>query len=232
MTPSSDRPGGPQATPSHLQALFVHGMGRSPISGIPLNRRLQRAGLHSTSFGYVATLESFEAIRARLLRRVSALAARGDYVLIGHSLGGVLIRAVTNSLPDGTRLPRRLFLIGSPVRSVRLARALATNPLFRAVTRDCGQLLGSDSRMQAIGASPVPTTAIVGVRGFSWRRGPFGDEPNDGIVAVSEASDDWLVDRVQLPLVHTLMPYSVEVAEVILERCRENGASPFTEERP
>ena len=99
-----------------MQALFVHGMGRSPLSGWRLLRQLQRAGLKTSSFGYSVSLEDFAGIRRRLESRLSLLAERGDYVLIGHSLGGVLLRAAVNGLPPGTRRPRHLFLLGSPLR--------------------------------------------------------------------------------------------------------------------
>src|SRR5262245_34215628 len=92
----------PSRSSSRLQALFVHGMGRTPLSGWPLLRSLRRAGLATSSFGYVVLLEDFEQIRQRLASRIAALGARGDYVLIGHSLGGVLLRAALNSLPDET----------------------------------------------------------------------------------------------------------------------------------
>ncbi len=180
--------------------------------------KLQRTGWRTDTFGYIAALEDFDAITARLMPRVAALAARGDYALVGHSLGGVLLRAALRRLPADTRPPRRLFLVGSPVRPSRIAVAVQRNPLYRAATGDCGQLLASTARMAALGAPTVPTTGIVGVRGWSGPRSPFGDEVNDSIVSVSEATDDWLTDTAQVQVVHTLLPYSSAVADVILQR--------------
>ncbi len=34
-----------------MQALFVHGMGRSPLSGLPLLVQLRRAGVLTSTFG-------------------------------------------------------------------------------------------------------------------------------------------------------------------------------------
>jgi hypothetical protein len=201
-----------------MQALFVHGMGRSPLSGWPLLWQLRRAGLITSTFGYAVTFEDFARIRKRLASRLSAIAANGEYVLIGHSLGGVLLRAVVNALPPGTRPPSRMFLLGVPVRPARLAQKLGRNPLYRAVTRDCGQLLGSTARMSEVGPASVPTTVIAGVSGLTGRHSPFGGEPNDGIVSVSEVSAEWLVDQVRVPIVHTLLPSSKRVAAIILKR--------------
>jgi hypothetical protein len=48
--------------------------------------------------------------------------------------------------------------------------------------------------------------------------GLFGSEPNDGIVSASETYADWIEDRVELPVVHTMLPSSLEAADAILRR--------------
>jgi len=180
--------------------------------------QLKRAGLKTATFGYAVSLEDFAAIKKRLVSKILALAAQGDYVLVGHSLGGVILRAAINALPSGTRLPRHLFLLGSPQQPARLARKLHKNQVYRAFTRDCGQLLGSSHRMSEVKPVTVPTTSIVGIRGISSKRGPFGGESNDGVISVSEASAEWISDQVLIPIVHTLLPSSRRVGEIILER--------------
>lgn len=181
-------------------------------------RTLRRSGLQTSSFGYFVTVEDFKTITKRLADRVSLLASHGDYIVIGHSLGGLLLRAALNSLPSDVRLPKYIFLLGSPIKSSRIALALNRNPVFRALTKDCGQLLGSELRMAEIGAvKGVPCVGIAGIKGWS-RLGPFGAELNDGLVSLSEVSADWLDEQIKLPVVHTLLPSSQEVAQIILER--------------
>jgi pimeloyl-ACP methyl ester carboxylesterase len=201
-----------------MQILFVHGMARSPLSGWPMRWKLQRAGWRLHTFGYIAAVENFDAITARLALRVQALAADGDYALVGHSLGGVLLRETLKRLPADTRPARRLFLLGSPIQPSRIAQSAQRNLLYRATTGDCGQLLASTERMAAVGEPAVPTTGIVGIRSWSGPRGPFGSEANDSIVSVSEVSSDWLTDQVRVQVVHTLLPYSAQVADIILQR--------------
>jgi len=201
-----------------VQVLFVHGMGRSPLSGSVLLWKLRRAGLTTHTFGYSVSFEDFQRIRDRLVAAISRLAAHGDYVLIGHSLGGVLLRAAINALPAGTRLPNHLFLLGSPVSSSRLAQRFGMHPLFRLITRDCGRLLASTNRMAEIGAVAVPTICIAGISGLRGSRSYFPGESNDGIVSLSEVAADWAIEHVQVPVFHTLMPSSHLVAELVLER--------------
>jgi pimeloyl-ACP methyl ester carboxylesterase len=206
-----------------MQALFVHGMGRSPLSGVPLLLQLRRGGLRASAFGYSVALEAFPEIRERLVARISQLADKGDYVVVGHSLGGVLLRAALNSLPPADRRPRHLFLLGSPVQPSRFAQKLGANSVYRGLAGDCGQLLGSTARMREIGPMAVPTTAIVGRRSLPWPAAIFAGEANDGVVSVAEASAEWISDQVVVDCVHTLLPASRRVGEIILERLAQGA---------
>ncbi|MBC7916248.1 MAG: alpha/beta hydrolase [Rhodoferax sp.] len=203
-------------------------MGRTPLSGWPMLRRLRQYGLQTQTFGYTATFEEFDDIVTRLVTRLQLLAASSDYVVVGHSLGGVLLRAALSRLSEGTRMPQHVYLLGSPIQPSRIAIRLRANPLFRAAAGDCGQLLGSDERMGGIGAPTVPTTGIAGVRGIVNARGPFGEEANDGVVTLSEVSAPWLVTQVQVPLVHTWLPSSALVANIIAQglMSHEGGFMP------
>jgi hypothetical protein len=70
----------------------------------------------------------------------------------------------------------------------------------------------------------VPIIGIAGIKGWSWKQGPFGSEANDGVVALSEVSAEWLTEQVTLPVVHTLLPASKQVINVILERLMTNNS--------
>lgn len=198
--------------------LFVHGMGRSPISGWPMLHRLRQAGMNTSCFGYSTASRNFSAIKTRLVARIISLAAEGDYVVVGHSLGGVLLRAALNSLPAETTPPRHVFLLGSPIHPARLAKRLKDNFLFRLLAGDCGDLLSSSLRMAEIGSLNVPVTSIVGIRGIAATRRYFGEEPNDGVISVSEASDTWISSQLRVSTVHTFLPSSRRIAEIITEK--------------
>jgi hypothetical protein len=66
----------------------------------------------------------------------------------------------------------------------------------------------------------VPYTIVAGTAGPRGRWSPFGDEPNDGIVAVSETP---ILDEdpvVRLPVTHTFMMNNAEVQAVIRRALR------------
>jgi pimeloyl-ACP methyl ester carboxylesterase len=203
-----------------MQVLFVHGMGRSPLSGWPLLLRLRRAGLRTHTFGHLVSHENCATIVGRLVQRLTQLGGSGDYVLIGHSLGGVLLRQALGSLPHAARRPKHLFLLGSPVQMSSIAARMGSNPLYRLLTGDCGRLLGSQQRMAAVGEPAVPVTAVVGVKSWSLFAGLLPAESNDGVVTLAEASAPWLTDVVQVPVTHTFLPTDARVTDVILARLR------------
>jgi hypothetical protein len=206
-----------------MQILFVHGMGRSPLSGAPLLYRLRNKGYTTNSFAYSAALENFASISDRLFRKITQIAAQGEYVLIGHSLGGVLLRSALSGLPATNKAPTHVFLLGSPVSVSRMAKKLSEGALYRLLTGDCGQLLSSNERMAKINGLAVPNTSIVGIKGINGKYSPFLDEPNDGIVAVSEASADWIDEEIRVPVIHTFLPSSALVSDILLKVIKENG---------
>ena len=149
----------------------MHGMGRTPVSMMTLAFALRRAGIDTSQFGYSAAFESVEQIIGRLRRRLER-EVDGEYVVIGHSLGGLLLRATIASLAASVPRPRRVVMIGTPNQSPRLARRFLGAFWFRAINGDAGRMLASPERMAAIRrrrfpapSSPEPADpAAAGVR--------------------------------------------------------------------
>jgi pimeloyl-ACP methyl ester carboxylesterase len=168
-----------------MNTLLVHGLGRTPVSLFPLAATLRRAGHRTAFFCYLPTFESVARTVARLVARLRVLARSNRPVaLIGHSLGGLLLRLAIPQVPS-LRV-HQLIMLGSPNQPPRLAaRAWRFLP-FRLLARDAGHFLATPSRHAALPSPTVPYRLISGNAGPCGRYSPFGDEPNDGVVAVSE----------------------------------------------
>jgi len=207
-----------------MRALLVHGMGRSPLSMLLLAARLRRAGIQPNLFGYVPALRSFDTIATGLARRLAALATDADYLVVGHSLGGLLLRAALTRLDPALPRPRHLFMLATPNQSPRLARRFQHNLAYRLYTGDAGQLLADPERVAAIPPPPVPYTLIAGVSGGQGRWSLFGHEPNDWIVSLSEARLTEQDEIITLPVGHTFLMNYREVAEVIRGRVMVDGS--------
>jgi hypothetical protein len=184
-----------------------------------LAARLRAANIQPSLFAYVAAFESFAACADRLRRFIAGRvsdADDGEYILIGHSLGTVLIRAV---LPQLRIAPRACFFLAPPTRACRAAHTFAPRRWFKLLTGEMGQLLASESFMNALPTPQVPTRIYAGTAGPRGRLAPFGNEPNDGVLAVSETQLASVPSRT-VPAVHTFIMNSRAVVEDIVRTVR------------
>ena len=201
-----------------MTVLLVHGMGRTPVSMWRLSRSLRHAGLRTEMFAYATAWEQVDQIVRRLQERLAALSC-AEYVVVGHSLGGLLLRAAVAGLPHDIRAPRRIIMLGTPNRSPRLARRFERAWWYRLMNGDAGDLLAHEERLASLPATTVPCTVIAGTRGINGRWSPFGNEANDGLVAVSETELDGAEESVTVPARHPFIMNDRRVREIIRQHC-------------
>jgi hypothetical protein len=186
-----------------------------------LARRLAAAGLQPETFGYTATFESWDGCCSRLHRRIERGGAR-PYVLIGHSLGSVLIRGV---LPQLVIPPLACFFLAPPACACRAARMLAGFRLYRWLNGQMGQLLARPDFMAALPVPAVPAKIYAGTGGPAGRWSLFPDRPNDGVLALEESRiGDIPLEPV--PATHTFIMNRRAVAEDIIRTLATLGGSP------
>lgn len=207
-----------------MRAILVHGMGRTPGSMVLLALRLRAAGMRPALFGYTVTFERFGKCSERLYRFIEKRRVPGPYILVGHSLGSVLIRSV---LPKLGAPPAACFFIAPPTRACRAAKALAPKWLFRTLTGEMGQLLADEKFMDGLPIPIVPARIYAGTSGPRGRWSPFGNEANDGLLTLDEmrlAS----VPMKTLPAWHAFTMNARGVAKDIVATVRElgHGAGP------
>lgn len=179
--------------------ILVHGLGRTPLSMCGLAASLRHVGHHTRFFGYSPTLESVPRIVGRLTRLLSHLAPH-PIGLVGHSLGGLLLRRALAAVPE-LRV-RRLVLLGTPNPPARAAVIASRFAPFRWLTRDCGRFLRSS---EAVQVPTVPYTLVAGTAGPTGRWSPFGNDANDGLVSVAEARIVPTDEPVLVPAMHTFL---------------------------
>lgn len=201
-----------------MNALFVHGICGSNIFYTPTLIRFRTQGINPFIFGYSVTIHDFQTIVSRLVKKMIKISEKGEYVVIAHSLGGIIVRAAMDQLQVKSQRPKMAFLLGSPVEASRVARYLGKSPIVGAIIRDCGNLLGSSERMKKIPKPKVPTYAIIGTRGLKGNLTPFGTEENDGVVTKSEVEAEWYREIIRVPVPHNLLTSSRKVSAIILSK--------------
>jgi hypothetical protein len=194
-----------------MHAILIHGMGRTPLSMFLLAARLRFAGMRPKMFGYCAAIEGWESCTSRLTRFIEGT-GQHEYIVIGHSLGAVLARSV---LPTLRHPPNACFLIAPPSVACKAARKFSHSRFFRWLTGEMGQLLSNHQFMAALPRPNIPTEIYAGTGGTSGRLSPFGNQSNDGILALRETAIPH-IPVIAIPSLHTFLMNSQVLAQDIV----------------
>ncbi len=192
------------ATPPKV--LLVHGIWNARHWLAPFAMRLRREGLAPELFGYDSILRDPEHAGDRL---IAHLRRKPVELLVGHSLGGLVILEALRRAPD---LPvKRVVCLGSPLRGSGVAAAMGgrRGPL--------SLVLGRSRSLLETGCAPWQGPVEVGVVAGNRARGLGGlfarmDGESDGTVSVAETRLAGLTDHCVVPASHSGLVLSADVA--------------------
>lgn len=200
MTPWLNPEWRPPAS-ARATVIMVHGAVVDGYETFLLRRRLRDLGYETRLFQYRSMMRGLD-------HNVSCLSefirkTEGDIVhVIGHSMGGVLIRQVFEQTPDPR--PGRLIAIGSPLLDCWVAHR------FLSLHSHIGRLLIGQTVHDHI--THLPDPAWRGARDFGVIAGtyPFGigaifsslPVPSDGVVLLDETRLQGIKDHVDYRINH------------------------------
>ena len=196
-----------------MQAILIHGMGRTPASMLILAMRLRSAGIRPHFFAYSAAFERWETCVNRLESCIHQHTRNDEFIIIGHSLGTVLTRGV---LPSLNHKPRACFFLAPPTKACFAARKLAPLRLYKLLTGEMGQLLANPDFMDSLHLPDIPTKIYAGNAGLRGRYSPFGEQANDGVLSVTETLLPTIPTET-VPAVHTFIMNKKVIAEDIIK---------------
>lgn len=198
--------------PRHI--ILVHGLGRSRHDMVLLKPRL-RAEFPDTlihTFEYPSRRIPITEARDHLANFIERETKGESVSFVGHSLGGIVVRALDAS-DRGTPAMRRLVTLGSPHNGATIARFLAEYRLPRVVF---GPAL---SELGRLSLPPVPRQVeigcVVGATGNRFGFLPLLGGDNDGVVLAEEASLEGCSARIEVPVLHAFMPFSKRIAALV-----------------
>jgi len=200
-----------------MDAILIHGMGRTPLAMSLLAARLKRSGIRPLLFGYSVTFERLDTCTQRLERFIQRRVKSNEYIIIGHSLGTVITRA---TLPRLVHKPAGCFLLSPPAQACKAARHFAPYRFTKLLGGEMAQLLADQQFMESIPPTSVPTKIYAGTAGPRGRYSPFGDEPNDSVLTVKEM----MLPNVPLetiPVLHTFIMNSKAVTRDIVNSVKQ-----------
>ncbi len=201
-----------------MDAVLIHGTGRTPLAMSILAARLRMVDIHPHLFGYSVTFEGWEECLQRYQKFIEKRTTSSEYLIIGHSLGTVLTRA---TLPRLTHQPKACFFLAPPTQVPGAARFFAHRKLIKLFMSEMGQVLTDEQRMKSLPVPSVPTKIYSGIAGPRGRYSPFGEEPNDGLLTVQETLLPNIPTQT-VPSLHTFIMNSKIVTQDIVRIAKSN----------
>jgi pimeloyl-ACP methyl ester carboxylesterase len=193
--------------------ILVHGFLRSRFDMFLLAPRLQKL-IPSTSvhcFGYPSRKLTMHEAALRLADFISSTTKGEAVSFVGHSLGGLIVRAL-DSLPQAPAPLHRLVTLGTPHQGATIARFLAQSPLMRTIG---GPVLAE------LAAPPLPLQprrlrvgCIIGHTATRFGFLPLLGRDNDGLVCVDEAVFSACVEEERTHTFHGYFPFSKRSAHL------------------
>lgn len=189
--------------------LLLHGLWMNSVAMLYLALALDAAGFAAESVNY-------HSMRGTLAEHVEALAERIASTpakvvhLVAHSLGGIVVLDYLQRARRDERIGR-VVLLGAPVGGSQAARAFADWPGGDLMLGRSIDIWRSGHRPQLDAA--ISVAAIAGSSPFGLGS-MFMDvpDPSDGVVTVQETRLPGLADHLVLPVSHSGMLISQEVA--------------------
>lgn len=188
--------------------MLVHGLWMSGFEMVLLRLRLRREGYHVVQFRYRTSRRDFSE-NVRRLQQFLATTPGESVHFVAHSLGGLVVRQLFHDFP-GQR-PGRIVTLGSPHSGSGTARCLARHSAWRhAMGEALSPLSGALPEWQ--GQRELGSIAGTMSLGISQllRNLPL---PNDGTVAAVETQLADSSDYLELPVSHSGLLFSREVAQ-------------------
>lgn len=202
----------PPSIKNQESVVLVHGLGRSSFAMWLLASRLEDAGFQVVSVDYDSINTPMEEIIEDVSSQIDEYYRDhpGTIHFVGHSLGGLVIRAYL----DEHRLTTlgKAVLIGTPNQGTPLADRFKDNWLLKLFSNTALTLgTAPNSFPQTLEAPYYPVGVIAG-KTDSFLTGSLIAGDDDGLVPVSSTPVQNMSDFVLVDVSHSSMRYDKNVA--------------------
>ncbi|MBA5763800.1 triacylglycerol lipase [Vibrio sp. 404] len=189
-----------------LHGLYMHGLVMQPLS-----HKLRKLGAHTQ----VITYNTLAIEKQRVFNKIDrALSPDCTNILVGHSLGGLIIKSYLAERQSNTKEISHVITIGTPIRGASIVhriRELGIDAIL-GNSPEHGLNIHEDrwDFPQKLGC--IAGTLPVGARALLMMDRTI---MSDGTVTVEETRIDGMTDHIQTPSSHTSLIYNSFVPQQI-----------------
>ena len=170
-----------------------------------MERRLKKAGYEPVFFKHSPRVDGIFGAAEKLAKMLHQM-QNHDIHFVTHSMGGLVLRAVSLQNIDSRHL-RRAILIAPPNRGAIIMRKItsiqAGTPLWKLLYGEACHQLQPEGMAMTLPAPPCEFGIIAGGRNHNRGFSPLLSGDNDGTVTVASTILDGAHDFIILPHLHT-----------------------------
>lgn len=210
--------------------VLLHGLANTVRIMRRMEMALQSQGYATLNLSYHSLSRSLVSITDQLVPRVSVFADQqeGPLHFVGHSLGGLVIRAyLQRNRPVNLG---RVVMLGTPNQGSELADLAIRLRLGRFFMGRVGRFLTtkrSEADESLLGCVDYPLGVIAGAHAaFPQFAQPVFKGRNDGKVSVQSTRLIGMADHIVVPVAHTMLPRSRLVIDQTLSFLRDGKFAP------
>ena len=216
VTPATGAAAGSIAQTGKDIVVVLHGLGRGKSAMRRLANSLEAAGYRAIRIGYDSLRDSPEEILKDIGQKIDSccLGKSPNLHFVGHSLGGLLIRAYLAKYKPANR--GHVVLIGTPNNGTKIVDKLRDNWWFQMLG-PMAQKLGTDANgfSKTLGPPDYPVGVIAGRKAGKDNEALVPGE-DDGLVSIESTKIKGMSDFVIVEAGHSALRYDKNVVRHVV----------------
>lgn len=203
------------------KVMLLHGIWRTSKSMVFIARHLRKQGYAVLNLTYPSTKLPLEALVEEIHAKIADFAEGATTHFVGHSMGGLLIRAYLTRYRPPTL--GRVVMLGTPNHGSEVADFLKDWRLFRRVFGPAGQqhITNQAAIAPLFGPVDYPLGIIAGDRSLDVVCRRIIGKPNDGKVSIESTKLEGMADHCVVPVSHLMLTYRRRVNRLIAQFLKE-----------